>query len=301
MATVSFGSFICSPIQLELPRASAGDWSFSPADSACWRLSTSPFPWPCSTPAHNSAREHLLCGVSLSPFPFPFRFRTVGCPSILLCLWFDVCSVVFGDAAGLCSFQVVEDLSETYQFVVAEIPFAQFSETVVYFASGCIRSCVIASYFPRHPRHTSSPAISTTATFAMAPARARNAPPKKHTLTLAQIASYDDILTDALVDHVSIFLGLLPWPRVFRPSACPRRNMSFSSLDSPLTLCLFARCRPSTGRTSLRTDRHICPLVESRKRRSPPSSRTIWSWSQISRWQKTSSWLPMGSESSTVR
>lgn len=36
----------------------------------------------------------------------------------------------------------------------------------------------------------------------MAPSQ--NAAAKKHRLTLAQISAYDDILTDALVDHVSI-------------------------------------------------------------------------------------------------
>ncbi len=30
------------------------------------------------------------------------------------------------------------------------------------------------------------------------------APPKKERLTLSQLASYDDILTDALVDHVRV-------------------------------------------------------------------------------------------------
>ena len=33
--------------------------------------------------------------------------------------------------------------------------------------------------------------------------------PKKQRLTLAQLAAYDDILTDALVDHVSLFSDLL--------------------------------------------------------------------------------------------
>lgn len=36
----------------------------------------------------------------------------------------------------------------------------------------------------------------------MAPAKAANNSAKKQTLTLAQISSYDDILTDALVDRV---------------------------------------------------------------------------------------------------
>ena len=55
----------------------------------------------------------------------------------------------------------------------------------------------------------------------MAPARSRNAPTKKHVLTLAQIASYDDILTDSLVDHVRVLktmlakLGLLSAERLF--------------------------------------------------------------------------------------
>lgn len=31
-------------------------------------------------------------------------------------------------------------------------------------------------------------------------------PPKRERLTLSQLASYDDIITDALVDHVSIAL-----------------------------------------------------------------------------------------------
>jgi hypothetical protein len=45
----------------------------------------------------------------------------------------------------------------------------------------------------------------------MAPTK--NAPAsKKHPLTLAQLAAYDDILTDALVDHVSYELGRLRDP-----------------------------------------------------------------------------------------
>jgi hypothetical protein len=36
---------------------------------------------------------------------------------------------------------------------------------------------------------------------------------KKHPLTLAQLAAYDDILTDALVDHVSGELRRLGIPR----------------------------------------------------------------------------------------
>jgi hypothetical protein len=40
----------------------------------------------------------------------------------------------------------------------------------------------------------------------MAP-RASTSNKKKHQLTLAQLAAYDDILTDALVDHVG-FLSL---------------------------------------------------------------------------------------------
>lgn len=35
--------------------------------------------------------------------------------------------------------------------------------------------------------------------------RAKSAGAKKQSLTLAQLAQYDDILTDALVDHVSFF------------------------------------------------------------------------------------------------
>jgi histone-lysine N-methyltransferase SUV420H len=31
----------------------------------------------------------------------------------------------------------------------------------------------------------------------------KNAPAKKQRITLAQLSAYDDILTDALVDHVS--------------------------------------------------------------------------------------------------
>jgi histone-lysine N-methyltransferase SUV420H len=34
-------------------------------------------------------------------------------------------------------------------------------------------------------------------------------PPKKQRLTLTQLASYDDILTDALVDHVSPLSGTM--------------------------------------------------------------------------------------------
>jgi len=37
----------------------------------------------------------------------------------------------------------------------------------------------------------------------------KDAMAKKDRLTLSQLASYDDILTDALVDHVSSVLGLL--------------------------------------------------------------------------------------------
>ncbi|CAK7207288.1 histone lysine methyltransferase Set9 [Sporothrix eucalyptigena] len=55
----------------------------------------------------------------------------------------------------------------------------------------------------------------------MAPAKSRNAPPKKHTLTLAQIASYDDILTDALVDH-AFYWTTIPKNR---PSYLPSRGV----------------------------------------------------------------------------
>jgi hypothetical protein len=37
----------------------------------------------------------------------------------------------------------------------------------------------------------------------MAPPKAAGATAKKQRLTLSQLAAYDDILTDALVDHVS--------------------------------------------------------------------------------------------------
>ncbi|CAK7268518.1 histone lysine methyltransferase Set9 [Sporothrix epigloea] len=52
-------------------------------------------------------------------------------------------------------------------------------------------------------------------------ARLQNDPPKKHTLTLAQIASYDDILTDSLVDHVFYWTTV---PKN-RPSYLPSRGV----------------------------------------------------------------------------
>ncbi|OAA55545.1 set domain containing protein [Niveomyces insectorum RCEF 264] len=55
----------------------------------------------------------------------------------------------------------------------------------------------------------------------MAPARSKSSPPKKHTLTLAQIASYDDILTDALVDH-AFYWTTIPKNR---PSYLPSRGV----------------------------------------------------------------------------
>ncbi|KIH92426.1 set domain containing protein [Sporothrix brasiliensis 5110] len=55
----------------------------------------------------------------------------------------------------------------------------------------------------------------------MAPARSRTAPPKKHALTLAQIASYDDILTDSLVDH-AFYWTTIPKNR---PSYLPSRGV----------------------------------------------------------------------------
>lgn len=36
-------------------------------------------------------------------------------------------------------------------------------------------------------------------------------PPKKDRLTLTQLAGYDDILTDALVDHVRLHLSTHPY------------------------------------------------------------------------------------------
>ncbi len=39
---------------------------------------------------------------------------------------------------------------------------------------------------------------------------ALEATPKKDRLTLSQLAGYDDILTDALVDHVSIVQPIFP-------------------------------------------------------------------------------------------
>ena len=36
-------------------------------------------------------------------------------------------------------------------------------------------------------------------------------PPKKDRLTLTQLAGYDDILTDALVDHVRLHLSTRPY------------------------------------------------------------------------------------------
>ena len=38
-------------------------------------------------------------------------------------------------------------------------------------------------------------------------------PPKKERLTLTQLAGYDDILTDALVDHVRLARLIQPFPR----------------------------------------------------------------------------------------
>jgi histone-lysine N-methyltransferase SUV420H len=38
----------------------------------------------------------------------------------------------------------------------------------------------------------------------MPPPKAAGATAKKQRLTLSQLAAYDDILTDALVDHVSL-------------------------------------------------------------------------------------------------
>ena len=38
----------------------------------------------------------------------------------------------------------------------------------------------------------------------------KDAMAKKDRLTLSQLASYDDILTDALVDHVSATISVLP-------------------------------------------------------------------------------------------
>ncbi|KAL1893026.1 histone lysine methyltransferase Set9 [Sporothrix stenoceras] len=55
----------------------------------------------------------------------------------------------------------------------------------------------------------------------MAPPRSRNVPPKKHALTLAQIASYDDILTDSLVDH-AFYWTTIPKNR---PSYLPSRGV----------------------------------------------------------------------------
>lgn len=62
----------------------------------------------------------------------------------------------------------------------------------------------------------------------MAPGRSRNAPPKKHILTLAQIASYDDILTDALVDH-AFYWTTIPKNR---PSYHPSRGVREEEITS---------------------------------------------------------------------
>lgn len=74
---------------------------------------------------------------------------------------------------------------------------------------------------------------------------------KKQPLTFAQLAAYDDILTDALVDHVRLI--------AFHPIAClwdPSR---------PLTIIR----RRSTGRRFQRTDHRIMPPAESSKMKSP--------------------------------
>ena len=44
---------------------------------------------------------------------------------------------------------------------------------------------------------------------------AADATPKKDRLTLTQLAGYDDILTDALVDHVSVIQKSLAAPNPF--------------------------------------------------------------------------------------
>lgn len=43
----------------------------------------------------------------------------------------------------------------------------------------------------------------------MAPSKAAVATAKKHRLTFNQLAAYDDILTDALVDHVSLIRDII--------------------------------------------------------------------------------------------
>ncbi|EFX00738.1 set domain containing protein [Grosmannia clavigera kw1407] len=55
----------------------------------------------------------------------------------------------------------------------------------------------------------------------MPPAKSRSLPTKKHALTLAQLASYDDILTDALVDHAYYWTSI---PKN-RPSYLPSRGV----------------------------------------------------------------------------
>lgn len=45
----------------------------------------------------------------------------------------------------------------------------------------------------------------------MAPSKAAVATAKKHRLTFNQLAAYDDILTDALVDHVSFIRDNIPY------------------------------------------------------------------------------------------
>ena len=62
---------------------------------------------------------------------------------------------------------------------------------------------------------------------------AQPASPKKQRLTLAQLAAYDDILTDALVDHVS---------------CCEEQTKVFM---------LTSRCRSTTGQVFERTKAHI--------------------------------------------
>ncbi|EPE05891.1 histone-lysine n-methyltransferase set9 [Ophiostoma piceae UAMH 11346] len=81
----------------------------------------------------------------------------------------------------------------------------------------------------------------------MAPARPRNAPPKKHILTLAQIASYDDILTDALVDH-AFYWTTIPKNR---PSYHPSRGVREEEITNIIQQHLVVEPDLQTAESSL--------------------------------------------------
>ena len=78
---------------------------------------------------------------------------------------------------------------------------------------------------------------------------------KKQPLTLAQLSTYDDILTDALVDHVSEFCSRR-FAKACR-NVCAERN-------EPLT-----PLRLSIGQPFQRTGPPIIPREASKRRRSP--------------------------------